>query len=119
MSEQSADELPNDNAVAGAQRRRWRLADKVRMVEEARQPGVSLSFVARKYGIAPNLLFRWRKLLSESEPKTLPADDQVLVPEVRDLETRVRDLERLLGKKTMELELLKETMGRNGRRPSL
>ena len=33
--------------------------------------------------------------------------------EVRRLEERVRDLERLLGRKTMEVEILKEALARS------
>ena len=34
--------------------------------------------------------------------------------EVRKLEDRVRDLERLLGRKTMEVEILKEALAKSG-----
>lgn len=35
--------------------------DKRRIVEEAAQPGASLSAVARSYGIAARVLFRWKQ----------------------------------------------------------
>jgi predicted RNase H-like nuclease (RuvC/YqgF family) len=39
------------------------------------------------------------------------ADDEVVAAyEVRRLEERVRELERLLGRKTMEVEILKEAL---------
>ncbi|RWI34152.1 MAG: hypothetical protein EOR30_29820 [Mesorhizobium sp.] len=34
-------------------RRRWSVAEKVRLVEEAMQPGISVSYVARRAGISP------------------------------------------------------------------
>jgi transposase len=37
-------------------------------------------------------------------------DNVVAVSEVRRLEERVRELERLLGRKTMEVEILKEAL---------
>jgi transposase len=46
-------------------RRRWSAEDKKAFVAEAEQPGMSISAVARKYGIHPNQLFRWRKLVQE------------------------------------------------------
>ncbi len=93
------------------QRRRWTLAEKVRIVEESSQPGMSVSYVARRYGIAPNLLFRWRKLMSEGGKVAVQADDRVVsAAEARALRKRVQDLERLLGKKTMEVEILKEAL---------
>ncbi|RWO04946.1 MAG: hypothetical protein EOS07_27130 [Mesorhizobium sp.] len=33
-------------------RRRWSVAEKVRLVEEAMQPGISVSYVARRAGIS-------------------------------------------------------------------
>jgi hypothetical protein len=38
--------------------------DKRRIVEEAAQPGASLSAVARSYGIAARVLFRWKQELA-------------------------------------------------------
>jgi transposase len=46
-------------------RRRWSVAEKIRIVQECEQPGMSVSYVAHKYDIAPNLLFRWRRLMRE------------------------------------------------------
>jgi len=37
-------------------------------------------------------------------------DDVVAVARVRELEKRVRDLERMLGRKTLEAEILKEAL---------
>jgi transposase len=97
--------------VTSVQRRRWTLAEKLRIVEESSQPGMSVSYVARKHGIAPNQLFRWRKLMSEGGKVAIEANDQVVgASEVRALKKRIRDLERLLGKKTMEVEILKDAI---------
>jgi hypothetical protein len=38
--------------------------DKRRIVEETAQPGASLSAVARRYGIAARVLFRWKQELT-------------------------------------------------------
>src|SRR5262245_202968 len=38
-------------------------ADKRRIIEEGVQPGASLSEVARRYGIAARVLFRWKQKL--------------------------------------------------------
>ena len=111
MSRQSANDYPTVEVVNVVQRRRWSVADKVRMVEEASQPGMNVSYVARKYGIAPNLLFRWRKLMSDGGKVAVQADDKVVsISESKALKKRIRDLERLLGKKTMEAEILKEAL---------
>ena len=49
--------------VLGAERRRrWSAAEKVGMVRETYEPGMTVSLVARRHGINPNQLFHWRKL---------------------------------------------------------
>jgi Transposase len=45
-------------------RRRFSEVDKRQIVEEAVQPGVSLSEVARRYGLAARVLFRWKQELT-------------------------------------------------------
>jgi len=81
------------------------------MVEEAEQSGMSLSAVARKYGINPNQLFRWRKLLNEGALCAVGAEESVVpLSEVKELQAKVRELERLLGRKTMEVEILKDAI---------
>ena len=90
-------------------RRRWSTAEKVRLVEEAMQPGSSVSFVARRYGLSPSLLFRWKRRMVEGGREAVQADEDVVgTSRVRELERRVRDLERMLGRKTMEVGILKE-----------
>ncbi len=92
-------------------RRRWSAADKVRLIEEAMQPGMSVSFVARRAGIAPSQLFAWKRRMAEGGQSAVEADEDVVgASKVRDLEKKVRELERLLGKKTMEVEILKEAL---------
>ena len=92
-------------------RRRWAAEEKRAVVEEAEQPGASVSSVARKYGINPNQLFHWRRLIRQGSLSAIRADEEVVpVSEVKQWRARVRELERLLGKKTMEAEILKEAL---------
>jgi transposase len=92
-------------------RRRWAAEEKRALVEEAEQPGASVSSVARKYGVNPNQLFHWRRLIRQGSLSAVRADEEVVpVSEVKQMRARVRELERLLGKKTMEAEILKEAL---------
>lgn len=79
MSRDSANGENNGiEVVSMVQRRRWTAAEKVQFVEEAMQPGMSISFVARKHGIAPNLLFRWKKLMIEGGKTAVQAEGEVV-----------------------------------------
>jgi len=50
--------------------------------------------------------------MSEGGKEAVRADDEVVAAsEVRRLEERMRELERLLGRKTMEVEILKQALG--------
>jgi len=94
-----------------ARRRRFPTEQKLAIVAETFQPGMSISYVARRHGLAPSLVFRWRRLMSEGGKEAVRADDDVVAAsEARKLEERVRDLERLLGRKTLEVEILKEAL---------
>ena len=94
-----------------SRRRRFSAADKKRMLDEATVPGESVSTVARKYGISPSLLFRWRKLREEAALAGLSADERVVAEsELKQLKAQVRELQRLLGKKTQENEILRDAI---------
>jgi transposase len=92
-------------------RRRWTFFQKLRVAQEASAPRMSVTSVARKYGIAPSQLFRWRKLLLNGGQEIDPAGDQDFAhDELRELKRRMRELERLLGRATLENEILRETV---------
>jgi transposase len=117
-----SDDYQRIEVITGsARRRRWTTEQKLRAIEESCLPGETVSSVARRHGVAPNLLYRWRRLMNEGGASAVGSDEQVVgSSEVRRLEERVRDLERLLGRKTMEVEILKEALARaQSKKPSL
>jgi transposase len=72
-------------------RRRWSTAEKVRWVEETMQPGMSVSLVARRAGIAPSQLFAWKRRMLEGGHQAVHADEDVVgTSKVRELEKRAR-----------------------------
>jgi len=95
----------------GGRRRRWSAAEKLRIVEETLDERESISVVARRNGVAPNLLYRWRRLMLEGGSVAVTGDDEVTSNKaVRQMEDRIRELERQLGRKTLEVEILKEAL---------
>lgn len=43
-------------------RRRFSMEQKLAMLREASQPGVNISEVARRHGLTPSQVFKWRRL---------------------------------------------------------
>jgi transposase len=92
-------------------RRRWTPSGKVRMVEETFEPGTTVGLVARRHGVAPNQLFTWRRLVAQGSLTAADSGEEVVpASEYRALQHQVRELHRLLGKKTLEVEILKEAL---------
>ena len=94
--------------------RRFTLSEKIAIVRESLAPGVSASYVARRHRIAVNVLYYWRKAYKDVIATDLtgappnPTKDQ----ELEDLRLQVRNLERLLGQRTLEIALLRERLGK-------
>lgn len=92
-------------------RRRWSADEKAAIVQETYAPGMSVSLVARRHGIAPNQLFRWRRLHAEGALSAIGAGEAVVpASEYRALQSQIRELQRLLGKKALENEILREAL---------
>jgi transposase len=111
----------NGGALPGplpGRRRRFSNEEKRQFLREAMGSGESMSSVGRRYGLSVSLLFRWRRQLDGNNASPRKREDDARA-EVRDLRDRVRELERLLGRKTLESELLKQELSRLGHNPSL
>ena len=70
-----------------------------------------MSFVARRPGISLSLLFRGQRRVPEGGYEAVGADEDVIdASKVRELERRVRDLKRLLGRKTTVTAIPREIL---------
>jgi transposase-like protein len=56
-------------------RRRWSTVEKVRLVEEAMQPGLLASYVARRAGISPSQFFAWKRRMLIHAPRPFRSGD--------------------------------------------
>ena len=97
-----SDDYQRIELISGSVRRRqWTTEQKLQIIEESFQPGETVSSVARRRGVAPNLLYRWRRLMTEGGAAAVGSDEPVVgSSEVRRLEERVRELERMLYQAT-------------------
>ncbi|WP_198173324.1 IS3 family transposase [Cupriavidus sp. USMAA2-4] len=94
------------------ERRRRRTAqEKIAIVQETLAPGASVSAVARRHGVNPNQVFGWRKQYQEGSLAAVKAGETVVpASELAAAIKEIKELQRLLGKKTMEVEILKEAV---------
>jgi transposase len=100
-----------------AHRRRFTTEQKLSVVAETMQPGMSTSYIARRHGLAPALLFRWRRLMTDGRREAVRVDEVMPAAETaRGARPRARasthrkTLEVRILKLELEVEILKETL---------
>ena len=65
--------------------------------------------VAKAYGVHPNSVGLWKRRFIERAPEIFAEETTI-----NEYEWRIRDLELLLGKKEVEIALLRNFLGRSG-----
>jgi transposase len=97
--------------VSVERRRYWKAHEKKAIVEETQEIGKSISSVARHHNLSPSQIFKWRRQYEEGALTGVGSEERV-VPEslYRQAVERIRSLERILGQKTEEVEILKEAV---------
>jgi transposase len=65
----SGDNFSRQYAIVAETRRRWSDAEKQAIIAEAARPGANISAVARRHGLKPSLLFRWRRMAREDQAR--------------------------------------------------
>ncbi len=99
-----------NEALSEPERRRRRsVHEKLTIVQETMEPGVTVLEVARRHEVNPNQVSAWRKQYQDGTLAPLSAGE-ALVPasQLAAAMNEIRELQRLLGKKTQEAEVLKE-----------
>jgi transposase len=93
-------------------RRLFSLSEKIAIVRETLTLGVSAAQVARRHQLSLNLLYYWRRVYKDLAAADLEAAKSASPDEqhLADLRLQVRNLERLLGQRTLEVALLREQL---------
>ena len=79
---------------------------KFQVIKEVWQSGHERGKVARAYGVHPNSLSNWESVLNEKGPEVFEKDGTI-----SEYERRIAHLEQLLGRKEVEIALLKKFLG--------
>ncbi len=88
-----------------ANRRKLSDDDALALVLNGLKGEIPLSDLCRRYGVTQSTYYKLRDRFLEAGASGLRTGK---VPEVKALEDRVKDLERALGRKTLEIEILKK-----------
>ncbi|SFV17981.1 transposase [Pseudoduganella namucuonensis] len=97
--------------VSQERRRRWSATEKAALVRETYEAGMSVSLVARKHDVSASQLFNWRKLEREGALTAVQAGESVVpASELAAARAEIAQLQRMLGKKTLEAEILKKAV---------
>jgi transposase len=84
--------------------RTWTVQQKLQIVLAGLRGDRSVAEVCREHQISENLFYTWREKLLEGGSERLSGKEERT--ELAELRKRVRELERALGRKTYELEIL-------------
>ena len=97
-----------DGTVRAADGRRMYTAEfKREQVQRILKGEISLSELSRELGISRALLSRWKQLSERGGTTAVGANEDVVpASELRAAFARIRELERALGKKAMEVDIL-------------
>jgi transposase len=80
--------------------RKFSKAFKSQVVEEFLAGGATQAQLARRYGVSDNLILQWRRRYAAGKLEDVAGPT--------DKEERIKELERMVGRLTMENELLKK-----------
>ena len=80
---------------------------------------VTVAELSRELHVSDSLLRRWKHLVGEGAKTAVAANGEVVpLSERRAAEQRIRELERALGRKTMEVEILQAARDEVKKKPS-
>ena len=82
--------------------------EKWQIVQEGGKSG-NVSETCRRYGIAQTLYYRWKDEAEEGAKAALGGKSAAAAETEKD--QRIRQLERSLGRKSLEIEILKNVLG--------
>lgn len=86
--------------------KRYSAKFKFQVVMEVLTGDKSQAQVAKAYGVHPNTIGSWKKAFLKKGPEVFAKDNVV-----SEYERRIADLEQLIGKKEVEIAVLKNFLG--------
>lgn len=108
-----------ENVAKGSDGRRLFTTEfKREQVDRILKGEVTASELSRELGVARSLIQRWKHLATKGAETAVGSNgDVVPLADLRTAQTRIKELERLVGKQTMELEILRAAREEVKKRP--
>ena len=108
-----------EKAARGSDGRRLFTAEfKREQIDRVLRGEVTASELSRELGVARSLIQKWKYLATQGAEAAVSANDNVVpLAELRSAQTRIKELERLVGKQAMELEILRVAREEVKKRP--
>jgi len=90
-------------------KRLFSVEQKKKIVEEMATS--SAAEISRKYGIGVGLLYRWRQTMADGQDTALRSGEELVPLSVlKKAQEEIKRLQRALGKKTMDCEILQDAV---------
>ena len=108
-----------ENVAKGSDGRRLFTAEFKRVqIDRILKGEITTSELSRELGVARSLIQRWKYLATKGAEAAVGSNgDVVPLSELRAAQTRIKELERLVGKQTLELEILRGARDEVKKRP--
>lgn len=91
---------------------------KLEQIGRVERREVTLAALSRELSVSPSVIRRWKHLSARGSTTAMSANEEVVpVSALRAAEHRIRELERALGKKAIEIEILQAARDEVERRP--
>ena len=92
---------------------------KREQIERVLRGSITLSELSRELSVSPSVVRRWKHLAERGSASAIEANEEVVpARELKAANERIRELERALGKKAMEVEILQAARDELKKRPS-
>lgn len=91
---------------------------KKQQIDRVLRGEVTLAELTRELDVSPSVVRKWKRLVEQGSTAAMRANgDVVPAHRLREAEGRIRELERALGRKTMEVEILQAAHEEVKKRP--
>ena len=92
---------------------------KRQQIDRVLRGDLTMAELTRELDVSPSVTRRWKRLFEQGGSTAVSANEEVVAARrLKEAEQRIRDLERALGRKTMEVEILQAAQEEVKKRPN-